>query len=321
MSLELLVGLIFLASVAGLVGCYVLFTGRADAALRHQVEGRLQEMTEATTPVESPLVKTVTPGPLPALDRLATGTVTGSGIGRWLAQTGVPISVSGLTLASLGCAVAGVVVGAFAGHWVAPLAVGVLSGLIPLSVLRHRRAARLNGFEEHFPEALDLMSRAVRAGHAFSAALKMIGDEVEAPVGPEFRTTFEEQNFGLPLADALDHLSQRVPLLDVRFFVTAVLIQHETGGNLAEILDNLSEVVRERFKIRRQVRVHTAHGRMTGYVLLALPIFLIIALSFINPDHVRLLFQERMGQMLLLGAVVMQTVGFLWIRQVVKIEV
>jgi hypothetical protein len=114
---------------------------------------------------------------------------------------------------------------------------------------------------------------------------------------PEFRKTFDEQNFGLPLKDALDNLTARIPLLDVRFFATAVLIQRETGGNLAEILENLAHVVRERFKILRQVRVYTAHGRLTGWVLLALPVaFLAIALMFINPDHMNLLFRERMGQ-------------------------
>jgi len=112
-----------------------------------------------------------------------------------------------------------------------------------------------------------------------------------------------------------------MPLLDVRFFVTAVLIQRDTGGNLAEILDNLAHVVRERFKIRRQIRVHTAHGRFTGYVLLALPAALAMALYVINPDHMNLLFREHMGQMMLLGAIVMQTIGFIWIRQVIKIEV
>ena len=141
------------------------------------------------------------------------------------------------------------------------------------------------------------------------------------PVGPEFKKTFEQQNFGLPLRDAMDEMAERVPLLDVRFFVTAVPIQRETGGNLAEILDNLAHVVRERFKIRRQVRVHTAHGRFTGYVLLALPAALGVALSFISPEHMKLLFTERMGQMMLIGAIVMQTVGFIWIRQVIKIEV
>ena len=119
----------------------------------------------------------------------------------------------------------------------------------------------------------------------------------------------------------MDELADRVTLLDVRFFVTAVAIQRETGGNLAEILDNLAHVVRERFKIRRQVRVHTAHGRFTGYVLLALPAALGCALSFLSPEHMKLLFQERMGQMMLIAAMVMQTVGFIWIRQVIKIEV
>ena len=141
------------------------------------------------------------------------------------------------------------------------------------------------------------------------------------PVGPEFRKTFDEQNFGLPLKDALSNLTVRIPLLDVRFFSTAVLIQRETGGNLSEILENLAHVVRERFKILRQVRVYTAHGRMTGYVLLGLPAFLAIALGFINPEHMQLLFTERLGHMMLMATVVMQTVGYFWIKQVVKIEV
>jgi tight adherence protein B len=176
-------------------------------------------------------------------------------------------------------------------------------------------------FEEQFPEGLDLMSRAIRAGHAFTTAMSMVADESPDPVGQEFRKSFDEQNFGLPLKDALNNLAERVPLLDVRFFVTAVLIQRETGGNLSEILDNLAHVVRERFKILRQVRVYTAHGRMTGYVLMALPAALGVVLSFINPEHMNLLFREPMGQMMLTGAVVMQVVGYVWIRRVVKIEV
>jgi tight adherence protein B len=142
-----------------------------------------------------------------------------------------------------------------------------------------------------------------------------------APVGIEFRKSFDQQNFGLPLKEALDEMALRVPILDVRFFVTAVLIQRETGGNLSEILDNLAHVVRERFKILRQVRVHTAHGRFTGYVLLALPAALGIALNFINPDHMRLLFEERMGHMMIATAIVMQIIGYIWIRKVIKIEV
>jgi tight adherence protein B len=200
--------------------------------------------------------------------------------------------------------------------------VGALVGaVLPIGWLRHCRSSRLKKFEEQFPEALDLLSRAIRAGHAFQTALGMVADDLTAPVGPEFKKTFDEQNFGLPLRDVLNQMAERVPILDVRFFVTAVLIQRDTGGNLSEILDNLAHVVRERFKIRRQVRVHTAHGRFTGYVLLALPAALAIALSFINPDHMRVLFHEHMGQMMLLAAIVMQTIGFFWIRHVIKIEV
>jgi tight adherence protein B len=199
--------------------------------------------------------------------------------------------------------------------------VAVLAAVGPIAFLIHRRSRRTRAFEEMFPEALDLMGRALRAGHAFQTSLGMAAEEMKEPVGPEFKKTFDQQNYGLPLRDALTQLSERMPLLDVRFFVTAVLIQRETGGNLAEILENLAHVVRERFKIHRQVRVYTAHGRFTAFVLLSLPAALAIALMFINPDHMQLLFKERMGQTMLVGAMIMQAVGFVWIRQVIKIEV
>jgi tight adherence protein B len=198
---------------------------------------------------------------------------------------------------------------------------GVVGSMLPTLFLKRRRSTRLKRFEEQFPEALDLLSRAIRAGHAFQTAMGMCADELPAPVGIEFRKSFDQQNFGLPLKDALNELAERVPILDVKFFVTAVLIQRETGGNLAEILDNLAHVVRERFKILRQVRVHTAHGRFTGYVLLALPAALAAVLAWMNPDHMDLLFKEKMGQMMIMAAIVMQTVGYFWIRQVIKIEV
>jgi tight adherence protein B len=202
----------------------------------------------------------------------------------------------------------------------APLA-ALFAAFAPIGWLMHCKTKRMKRFEEQFPEALDMLSRAIRAGHAFQTAMGMVADELPDPCGPEFKKTFDQQNYGLPLKDALNELSDRLKSLDVRFFVTAVLIQRETGGNLAEILDNLAHVVRERFKILRQVRVHTAHGRFTGYVLLALPAALAVALSFINPEHMNLLFRERMGQIMLMGAIVMQTVGYLWIKKVIKIEV
>ncbi|HEY2432651.1 MAG TPA: type II secretion system F family protein [Vicinamibacterales bacterium] len=268
------------------------------------------------------LVKERIAGPLPMLDRFAGGTARGSTVARWVEQTGVKITISGLLLMSLVAAlVCGFLAATLSRMPIGWLIGGVIGFWLPFAFLKMKRTRRLRQFEENFPDALDLVSRALKAGHAFATGLKMVADEVPEPVGPEFRKTFDEQNFGLPLKDALANLTERVPVLDVRFFSTAVLIQRETGGNLSEILENLSHVVRERFKILRQVRVYTAHGRLTGYVLLALPAFLAVALMFINPEHMQLLFREKIGHMLLMAAVVMQTVGYFWIKQVVKIEV
>jgi len=244
------------------------------------------------------------------------------GLAKLIEQSGVKTTPSAIVMVSLVIAAA---VG-FAVHAAVPLpiaapAAAALTALAPYGWLKNRKSKRMKRFEEQFPEALDMLSRAIRAGHAFQTAMGMVADELPDPVGPEFKKTFDQQNYGLPLKDALNELSDRLKMLDVRFFVTAVLIQRDTGGNLAEILDNLAHVVRERFKILRQVRVHTAHGRFTGYVLLALPAAVGVALSFINPEHMGLLFHERMGQIMLMGAMVMQTVGYLWIRQVIKIEV
>jgi tight adherence protein B len=216
---------------------------------------------------------------------------------------------------------AGLIALFFASQWFVPVAAAVVGGVLPFVFLRYHRSRRFKAFEELFPEALDLLSRALRAGHAFQTSLGMVADEVKEPVGSEFKKTFEQQNYGLPLRDALDQMTERVPILDVRFFATAVLIQRETGGNLSEILDNLGHVVRERFKIQRQIRVHTAHGRFTAGVLLSLPPLLGVVLMMVNPEHMKLLFHEKIGQQVLMIACVMQVIGFFWIRKVIKIEV
>ncbi len=326
MGTVIVVGLAFLFGMALIVGGYLGAARIPGMLLQRRLESRLQEISEV--PEERPAgssklqVKTERTGPLPALDRLVGGTAQGSALSRWLEQTGVHTTISAVFLVAMVSAVIVGMIVAFAVRAGWGLPVGAALGLaLPFIVLNYKRGRRLRVFEEAFPEALDLIARALKAGHAFATGLKMVADEMEEPVGPEFRKTFDEQNFGLPLKDALDNLTHRVPIIDVRFFATAVLIQRETGGNLSEILENLAHVVRERFKILRQVRVYTAHGRMTGYVLLALPAVLCIALAFINPDHMNLLFRERMGQMLLLTAIVMQVIGYVWIRQVVKIEV
>ncbi len=327
MAAAILVTLVFTFGVAVVMGLYLGATKLPAMLEQRRLDARLLEVSQPDA--EEPevgaghlLVKSQHEGPLPALDRLLADSARGFAIGQWIEQSGVKVSASAMLLLALGGAVlTGLAAMALARSPLA-LPIGAAVGFaVPFLVLKVKRSRRLRTFEEQFPEALDMIARALKAGHAFATGLKMAADELPEPVGPEFRKTFDEQNFGLPLKDSLDNLARRIPLLDVRFFATAVLIQRETGGNLSEILENLGHVVRERFKILRQVRVYTAHGRFTGYVLLALPAFLGIALSFINPDHMNMLFRERMGQMMLLGALVMQTIGFLWIKQVIKIEV
>ncbi|HWK10378.1 MAG TPA: type II secretion system F family protein [Vicinamibacterales bacterium] len=316
---------VFLLGAGVVLGAYYAFTKLPGAMAQHRLDQRLAEVSQFADETEKDgvaLLKSREEGPLPAIERMIGGTARGSQLGRWIDQSGVKISVSAVVLASFGTAFACGLLGARVMRMNIGWPIGGAVGLaVPFAILNMKRKRRLRAFEEAFPEALDLISRALKAGHAFATGLKMVADEMDEPVGPEFRKTFDEQNFGLPLKDALNNLTERIPLLDVRFFATAVLIQRETGGNLSEILENLAHVVRERFKILRQVRVYTAHGRLTGYVLLALPVFLVIALSFINPEHMQLLFRERIGHMLLGATVVMQTIGYFWIRQVVKIEV
>ena len=314
----------FILGVGAVMGVYFLVTKLPGYLAQRKLNARLEELNVTEeAPVEGgQLVKEKHEGLLPGFDRIAGGTTRGSAIVNWIEQSGVQISLSALLLLALGSAVVfGFIAATALRMMIGWVGGGVIGFAIPFIFLRVKRTRRLRAFEEAFPEALDLISRALKAGHAFATGLKMVADEMPEPIGPEFRKTFDEQNFGLPLKDALANLTVRIPLLDVRFFSTAVLIQRETGGNLAEILENLGHVVRERFKILRQVRVYTAHGRLTGYVLLALPAFLAVALAFINPEHMQLLFTEKMGHMMLGATVIMQTIGYFWIKQVVKIEV
>jgi tight adherence protein B len=319
--------LVFFVVAGSIIGGYFALTILPGMFAARQLDRRLRDVGNdgeavQTEGVGETVLKHALEGPLPGVDRLVAGTSAGTWLARLIERSGVRITPSAVVLISVGGAlIVGFVAYLLVPQPFVPIVVGLLTGFAPFGWLLHRRTVRLKRFEEMFPEALDLLSRAIRAGHAFQTAMGMVADEMHEPVGPEFKKTFDQQNFGLPLRDALNEMTERIPILDVRFFVTAVLIQRDTGGNLSEILDNLAHVVRERFKIRRQVRVHTAHGRFTGYVLLALPAALAIALSFINPEHMQTLFRERMGQTMLMGAIVMQTIGFLWIRKVIKIEV
>jgi tight adherence protein B len=259
---------------------------------------------------------------IPALDSLLRRSERISAIQKMLAQAGIDIRAGNfLGLSALAGIVAAIVV-YIVSKRVEVAWLGLLIGFVaPYFYATFKRGKRFEKFEELFPEAIDTLARAVRAGHAFTTALEMITDEVAEPVSGEFRQLYEEQKFGMPVRDALINLTERMPLVDVKFFVTAVMLQRETGGNLAEILDNLSYVIRERFKIQRQVRVYTAQGRLTMLLLMLMPPVIVAVMLTLNPSFISPLFSDPIGHTLLVAGITLQTVGYFVIRKIIKIQV
>jgi tight adherence protein B len=259
---------------------------------------------------------------IPALDELLRRSARVSALQKTLSQAGVDLRAGNfLGYSALAGVAAAVLTFVFSNRieiaWVA-LLVGFV---LPYSYVSYKRNKRFEKFEELFPEAIDTLARAVRAGHAFTTALEMITSEVADPIAGEFRQLFEEQKFGMPVRDALFNLTDRVPLVDVKFFVTAVMLQRETGGNLAEILDNLSYVIRERFKIQRQVRVYTAQGRLTMALLMGMPPIIVVVMLLLNPGFIHPLFADPIGHTLLVAGITLQTVGYFVIRKIIRIQV
>ena len=204
-------------------------------------------------------------------------------------------------------------------NWAAGL-VAFIAGALPYLLVRYAATKRTHLFEDQFPQAIDLIASALRAGHAFTSGISMVSDEVADPTGAEFRLLYDQQNFGMPLPDALKAFSQRVPLLDARFFITAVLTQREAGGNLAEVLDNLSGLIRERSRVKRQVRVSSAHGRITGWVLSMMPPALFVMMMLVAPEHMDTFVSDPIGIRMIIFAFVLQVVGMFAIRRIVRVE-
>ncbi|MGB0030622.1 MAG: type II secretion system F family protein [Candidatus Sulfotelmatobacter sp.] len=259
---------------------------------------------------------------IPALDILLRRSSRVSAIQEALLQAGMKFRAGNFLMLCVLCGtLAGLAAVLYTKNPAIAWAALVIGGVLPYSVVSYRRQKRFEKFEELFPEAIDTLARAVRAGHAFTTALEMISNEIAEPLASEFRKLYEEQKFGMPVRDALMNLTERVPLVDIKFFVTAVMLQRETGGNLAEILDNLSYVIRERFKIQRQVRVHTAQGRLTMALLMAMPPAVVAILAVFSPDFVKPLFYDPIGHALLVVSIALQTTGYFVIRKIIKIQV
>ena len=317
------------------IGCFVgvltLFLGlywlvvlgpetQADRALARRLEPNRVRSGDAR---KSLLNDVVPASSLPALERaLARFSVAVRPVERLIERAGYSTSVGTIVLsAALSALLGGLATLQLVGLPIVALVAGLALGSGPFLFLRYAAKRRLAKFEEQFPEAIDLIARALRAGHAFTTGLGLGADEVTEPVRGEFRLLHDRQNFGMPLPDALKSLAERVPLLDARFFVTAVLTQRESGGNLSEVLDSLSKLIRERFRLKRQVRVLSAHGRITGSVLAALPLVLTALMFFIAPEHIGLLFTDPLGLRMVGAAALLQVIGFLAMRRIVNIEI
>jgi tight adherence protein B len=259
---------------------------------------------------------------IPALDTLLRRSARIADMQKMLAQAGVSLRAGNFLGFSALAGIAATLIAYFLSKRVEVAWFALLVGFVlPYAYVSFKRNKRFEKFEELFPEAIDTLARAVRAGHAFTTALEMITNEVAEPISGEFRQLYEEQKFGMPVRDALMNLTERVPLVDVKFFVTAVMLQRETGGNLAEILDNLSYVIRERFKIQRQVRVYTAQGRLTMALLMGMPPIIVVVMLVLNPAFIHPLFADPIGHTLLVAGIALQTVGYFVIRKIIRIQV
>jgi tight adherence protein B len=201
------------------------------------------------------------------------------------------------------------------------LLIGSITAFVPFWWVKGKKNKRMNQFSEELPDALDLMTSALRAGLSFPAALQLVAQESPEPLAQEFAVTFDEQNLGLDVKEALVNLTERVDSLDLKFFVTAVIIQRETGGNLAEIMESIARIIRERFKILGDVKARTAHGRLTGMILSILPLALGVLFTMIAPNYMLTFFRDPAGQAMLVMCLVMQVMGFFWIRRVINIKV
>jgi tight adherence protein B len=318
------IGGTFLLVIAIIFGAYMLFIVRPEGQEQQQVRRRLKA-DAGPAPDRLKLLRAVKGSPVSGIGALRavlerTGGLTGT-LQRLIAQAGLDMTVGTLVLLILCCAAGGFVLVIWMTRMVVMAGIAAaLAGLIPVMYVRWKKNQRMKQFEEQFPEAIDLIARTLRAGHAFTTGVKLAAEELPEPVASEFQLLYDRQNFGLPLPDALKGFASRVPILDARFFATAVLTQREAGGNLAEVLDNLGGVIRERFKVKRQVRVMSAHGRMTGWVLATLPPALAFAFMARSPEHFRVLLDDPMGPSLIVAAILLQVIGTLIIRKLVNIE-
>jgi tight adherence protein B len=314
--------IVFIAVMALILGAYWMFVLRPDQSNEAALQKRLRPDPVVSVQKNVKILKpTERLSSVAQLDSLLSGmTRITVPLQRDLTHAGMTATVGTVLLSSACLALLGyVLVKLVTGLMLVALGAGVLMAFTPFWYIKQKKVRRLRKFEEQFPEAIDLIGRALRAGHAFTTGLAMVAEEIPKPVGEEFKLLYDRQNFGMPIPDAMKAFAARIPLIDARFFVTAVLTQRETGGNLGEVLDNLASVIRDRFRVKRQVRVLTAHGRITGWILAGMPPALAGAMWVTTPQHMNMLISDPLGVRMIIGALVLQVIGTLIIRKLVDI--
>ena len=320
---ELIAAATFLLIALLIAGPYYLFVVRAESVSQQMLRQRIRPAASAVRIAGASLLKDVRRlSAIGPLERVLGGSGrVAENLRGAIQQSGLPLTPGHLVLGS-GCLalLAYVSVVTWVGPpWLAAIA-GLSAGIVPYAIVRRLTTRRLRKFEEQFPEAVDLIARTLRAGHGFPTGLRLAADELPEPIASEFRLLHDQQNYGLPMSEALRSFAARNALIDARFFVTAVLTQREAGGNLAEVLDNLAAVIRERFKIKRQLRVVSAHGRMTGVVLTALPPSLAAFMLVRMPENFRVLLEDPLGMKMIVIAVLLQVLGAVLIHKITNVE-
>lgn len=309
----------FVGVIALVVGLFMAFQGKSDSTL----EARLAAFTGAAQPSKKEITDQLLRDGMTTAQGFVGGVIQRFGkLPMFFRQADSPIKIEHFVFVCIGAAVIFALAAVVAR---APSALVPVSGLLgfacPWLWLWWRRRARFAKFEKQLPDALELISRALRSGHSLSSGLNVVSTEMPAPISVEFRNVYDEQNLGISMEQALRNMLIRVPNMDLQFFVTAVAIQRQAGGDLAEILNKISYIVRERFKILGQVKALTGEGRISGVVLMGLPIALFFAVYYLNPDYVMLLFNREIGRQMITVAVIMQIVGAVVIKKIVDIKV
>ncbi|HBG47005.1 MAG TPA: pilus assembly protein [Deltaproteobacteria bacterium] len=317
--MELVIGAgFFFAAILMLQGGYLALRNRKPEVqrLRHHLGGLAPRVGGA----EVDILRRKVLSEIPWLNRLLLRTIHLHGLDRLTEQANARRSPGFFLLLSAVLAVAWL----FAGALLLPNAMLVMAGVagaMPFLYLYSKKKRRMKKFERQLPEALDLISRSLKAGHAFTGGLKMVADEFSDPVGTEFEKTLNEINFGIALPEALKNLARRVDCPDLKFFIVSAVIQRETGGNLAEVLEKISHILRERFKLQGHIKVLSAEGRFSAVILIALPFFITFAISFINPKYIGVLFTDPVGKFLVASAAVLMGAGIILIRKMIAIKV